>query len=186
MPGGIIVFGLNGCGKTTVGRELAKRLRCKHMDVEDYYFPPAEIPFSVSRTRDEVRQMMLEEINKHSSYVLSSVSCDWGEEIMDTFGLAVLLSAPPEVRLERIRRRDVARFGARVLEGGDLCEQQQRFYTFAASRTEDKVRGQAAMLPCPLLELDATLPVKETVEIISGRLLTLIVDAVEEKHAKSG
>jgi shikimate kinase len=31
MPNGIIVFGANGCGKTTLGFELARRLNMKHL-----------------------------------------------------------------------------------------------------------------------------------------------------------
>jgi len=29
MPNGIVVFGANGCGKTTLGRELARILKIK-------------------------------------------------------------------------------------------------------------------------------------------------------------
>jgi len=35
-PHGIIVFGANGSGKMTFGRELARILGFKHMDHEDY------------------------------------------------------------------------------------------------------------------------------------------------------
>ena len=41
---GIIVFGANGSGKSTFGRELARVLNFKHMDIEDYYFEKSEIP----------------------------------------------------------------------------------------------------------------------------------------------
>lgn len=35
MKNGIIIIGLNGSGKSTVCRELARRLNYKLMDVED-------------------------------------------------------------------------------------------------------------------------------------------------------
>ena len=39
MKNGILICGYNGCGKTTLGKELAKTLGYKFMDIEDYYFP---------------------------------------------------------------------------------------------------------------------------------------------------
>ena len=61
MPEGIIICGGNGSGKTTLGRELAAAIGYKHMDIEDYYFMEADIPYSKSRARDEVIQLMLTE-----------------------------------------------------------------------------------------------------------------------------
>ena len=51
MAKGILILGLNGCGKTTLGRCLAARLGWQHMDAEDYFFLPAEIPFTRSRPK---------------------------------------------------------------------------------------------------------------------------------------
>ena len=162
----IIICGLNGCGKTTTGREVAARLGFKRMDVEDYYFLDSEIPFSVSRTKDEVRELMWSDIQQHKNYVLSSVGCDWGEKIENTYALAVFLSAPKETRMARIDHREIIRFGDRVLEGGDMYEQQKQFRQFVAGRTEEPYREQIKRLTCPVLELDATLPLEKIVEQI--------------------
>ena len=35
---GILICGLNGCGKSTLGRQLAERLGCRFIDNEDLYF----------------------------------------------------------------------------------------------------------------------------------------------------
>ncbi len=163
MAKGIIICGLNGCGKTTTGRLVAEKLGIKRMDVEDYYFLDLEIPFTVSRTKDEVRQLMWADIQKHKNYVLSSVGCDWGENIESTYALAVFLSAPKETRMARIDHREVIRFGDRVLEGGDMYEQQQQFRRFVAGRSEEIYREKVMQLACPVLELDATQPLEEIV-----------------------
>ncbi|MBQ7049644.1 MAG: AAA family ATPase [Firmicutes bacterium] len=166
MKKGIIICGLNGCGKTTTGREVAARLCFKRMDVEDYYFLDSEIPFSVSRTKDEVRELMWADIQKHKEYVLSSVGCDWGEKIENTYALAVFLTAPKETRMARIDHREIVRFGDRVLEGGDMYEQQKRFRQFVSGRSEEPYREQIKKLPCPVLELDSTQPLDVIVEKI--------------------
>ncbi len=173
MYKGIMICGLNGCGKTTTGRLVAERLGIFRMDVEDYYFLPSEVPFSVSRTKDEVRQLMWADIQKHKNFVLSSVGCDWGDEIEGSLVLAVFLTAPKEVRLGRIDQREILRFGERVQAGGDMYEQQKRFREFAAGRTEEPYRKQMQRLACPVLELDAMQPLEEIVEKICQAYIEL-------------
>ncbi len=166
MERGIIICGLNGSGKTTTGRLVAEKLGIKRMDVEDYYFLNSEIPFTVSRTKDEVRELMWADIQLHKNYVLSSVGCDWGENIESTYALAVFLSAPKETRMARIDQREIVRFGDRVLEGGDMYEQQKQFRQFIAGRSEEPYRAKVMQLNCPVLELDSTQPLEEIVEKI--------------------
>jgi shikimate kinase len=52
MLKGIIIMGLNGCGKSTICRELAELLNYRRMDVEDYYFLDSDIPYTNSRTHE--------------------------------------------------------------------------------------------------------------------------------------
>lgn len=176
MSNAIIIIGLNGSGKSTVCRELARRLNYKQMDVEDYYFLDSEIPYTASRTREEVQQMIIDDIDTFQNYVLCSVNCNWDSKITDTFRLAVLLSAPLSVRMERIKQREVIRFGERVLEGGDMYDSQKRFHNFVASRSEQEVKEKASLLNCPVLEIDGTLPIGEIVETIYGYYTKLSVE----------
>jgi hypothetical protein len=43
------------------------------------------------------------------------------------FDLAVHLTAPVEVRVERVNVRELARFGKRILPGGDMFEIHNKF-----------------------------------------------------------
>jgi adenylate kinase family enzyme len=166
MLNGIIIMGLNGSGKSTICHKLADLLNYRRMDVEDYSFLDSEIPFAKSRTLEEVKQLMLDDINIYHNYVLASVGCNWGSEIVSTYKLAILLYAPLHVRLERIRQREITRFGNRVLEGGDMYESQRRFHDMIASRSPEDIKQQACSLTCPVLEINATLPVKEILRSI--------------------
>ncbi|MBR6571681.1 MAG: AAA family ATPase [Clostridia bacterium] len=160
MSAGIAIMGLNGCGKTTVGRMLADALAFFRLDVEDYYFP---VPgnYSLSRTAEEVQRLMEKDIAAHGHFVLSCVRCNLSDEIVKQIQLAVVLHAPAEVRASRIRQREEIRFGARVLPGGDMYESQQRFHAFAAARTEALVTESLSRLLCPVIEMDAMLPAEE-------------------------
>lgn len=160
MAYGILVLGLNGCGKTTVGREVAARLGFFRMDAEDYYFPtPGD--YSVSRTEAEVHRLMEEDIVRHDDFVLSCVRCNISEESLRHIRLAAVLRTSPELRAQRIIQREIDRFGSRVLPGGDMYESQQAFHAFAAARSEDIVSSSLDRLCCPVVELDAALPVDE-------------------------
>lgn len=181
MPNGIIIMGLNGSGKSTICRELAGLLNYRRMDVEDYYFLDSDIPYTKSRTQEEVKQLMLDDIKHYHNYILSSVGCNWGSEIVSTYKLAVLLYAPLEVRLERIKQREIARFGNRVLDGGDMYESQRRFHDMVVSRSAEDVRLQACSLTCPVLEIDATQPLKEILNLICSYYLNILEERSPKK-----
>lgn len=165
MPKGIAIVGLNGSGKTTLGRGLAERLGYYRMDVEDYYFPKSDVPYAVARTREEVERLMLADIKEHGDFVLSAVCADFAA-IEPFYELIVYLEAPQNERMERIRQRSVDKFGSRVLPGGDMYEQEEDFFTFAAKRTPDKIEKWIKTAACPVLRIDSRKPTEELVRCV--------------------
>ena len=159
-PHGIIVFGANGGGKTALGRELARILNFKHMDIEDYHFVKSEIPYTVERSYEDCLNLMLADIEKHRFFVLTAVTGDFGDTIPQLYELAVYLSAPLELRLERIKNRAYEQHGARILKGGDMYEQEQKFLDFAASRSVARIEEWAKTLTCPLIRIDGTVDLR--------------------------
>jgi len=153
-PHGIIVFGANASGKKTVGRELARILNYKFMDIIEYHFEKSEIPYTVERPREDCLNLMLADIEKYRSFVISAVTGDFGETIPQFYELAVYISAPLELRLERYRKRAYDQHGKRVLKGGDMYEQTQKFYDFIASRSLTRIEQWAETLTCPIIRID--------------------------------
>ncbi|MDE5993945.1 MAG: AAA family ATPase [Oscillospiraceae bacterium] len=173
MPNGIIITGLNGCGKSTICRSLAEKLNYFSMDVEDYFFIKSNIPYSKFHTHEQTKELMLEDILKHKNYVMATVNCDWGHEIISTYKFAVVLKAPLDIRMKRIEEREYRKFGNRVLKGGDLYESQQKFHNKVLKRTDEHMAKQMQYLSCPVLELDATRPLQDTVDIIYKKYLQM-------------
>jgi len=170
---GIIVFGPNGGGKTTTGRELARLLRFKHMDIEEYYFAESKIPYTAARPREECLRLMLADIETHRSFVLSAVTGDFGDIIPQYYELAVYITAPKELRMERIKQRAYNQHGDRVLKGGDMYEQEQGFFEWAAARDLSKIDRWAETLTCPVLRIDGTLDWRANAAAIAARYRAL-------------
>lgn len=172
MGTGIAICGLNGAGKSTLGRALATALGFHFIDIEDLYFPRTDPHYTYAspRTRDEVQKLLLHEMNAHESFVLASVTGDYGEAFHSSFQYAVLVSVPKEIRLRRVKDRSFQKFGDRMLPGGDLYEREEKFFDLVKSRTENMVEDWVQTLDCPIIRIDGTKPVEENTKLIIKRI----------------
>ena len=166
MPHGIIIFGLNGSGKTTLGRELARLLNFKYIDHEDYAFEKSEIPYTNPRSSEETAALMLADIEKCRGFVLSAVKGNFGSEIESLYSLAVYITVPTDLRIERVKQREHERHGKRIREGGDMYEQNIKFMDFIASRSLSGIEEWMKTLACPVISIDGTKDLQENVDMI--------------------
>ena len=107
----IHITGASGSGTTTLGAAVAAELRCQHLDTDDYYWLPTEPPYTVKRTAAERLSLLDAALRSSPNVVLSGSVIEWGREIEDAFDVIVFLYVDTHLRLERLRQREVARFG---------------------------------------------------------------------------
>ncbi len=169
---GIIVCGLNGSGKSTLGKALAEKLDFHFMDNEDLYFSKTtpNYVYSSPRTREEVEKLLFSEIKAHENFVFASVKGDYGEHIYPFFRYAVLIDVSKDIRIQRVRNRSFQKFGHRMLRGGDLYEQEEKFFELVKSRPENTVEEWIQTLKCPIIRIDGTKPIEENVDFIIEQL----------------
>jgi uridine kinase len=157
----IHVTGASGSGTTTLARALAHSLKLRHLDADNYYWLPTSPPFKQERDPDERFAFLRKEIHASSGVVLSGSIAGWGAEIEDSFSLIVFLYLPAELRVTRLRQRELERFG----------QVDQAFLQWAAEYDAGPSKGRSlakhqawlAQRLCPVLRLDGDLSVAERV-----------------------
>ena len=177
-PHRINILGASGCGASTVGRQLSAALSVPFFDCDDYYHEPTDPPFLRQRTPHDRHALLTADLGRETSWVLSGGVAGWEPYPQLNFTLIVFLWVPASIRLERLRRRERARFGPRVLPGGDMHDAHEEFIAWAARYDAGDVQGKTlarheaylAAQSCPVLPFRGARP---TAEITSAILAAL-------------
>lgn len=121
MGTGILICGLNGCGKSTLGEALAERMGYTWIDMEDCYFPKTDsrYPYAAPRSQKEAEQILRERICQSDHFVLTAVKGDFADDIIAAFEKVLWIRVPQAIRMRRVRNRSYEKFGSRMLPGGD-------------------------------------------------------------------
>ena len=106
---GILICGLNGVGKSTIGKKLAERLSYCFIDNEDLYFPKDDksYMFSNPRSKDEVIHLLEEKIETDDKFVFAAVKGDYGDKLLTKLDYIILVEVPKETRMERVKERSL-------------------------------------------------------------------------------
>jgi len=166
----IHVTGASGVGVTTLGRALADALAIPHHDTDDYYWLPTSPPFMQKRDIADGLRLMHEVFLPRSDWVVSGSLDVWGAPVVPLFDLVVFIAVPADVRLKRLRDREVRRFGAEAIAPGGWRHQQTTEFLDWASHYDDGTREGRSLarheawlrtLACPVIRLDGTRPIAE-------------------------
>jgi len=182
MSKGIIIFGAPGSGQTTIGKDLAKALNFPHFDLDDYHWRwDTKIPYTVYRSGEERIANLTADISKHPNFVMSGSMWSIRKSFNDMFDLAVYVAVPDEIRAERIRKRELKRWGDRILPGGDMYEANDVYSKSTLQRVLEYKQGNPSMyeqhkqwmaeLTCPVICIDGTLPVSESAKLIRSEAI---------------
>ncbi|MGN0778368.1 MAG: MazG nucleotide pyrophosphohydrolase domain-containing protein [Aristaeellaceae bacterium] len=177
------IFGASGSGTTTLGRMLAQAAGWTHMDTDDYYWLPTDPPYRESRPKEERLAMMRRDMDAAENAVISGSLVGWGDALIPHLTLCVRTVVDDSVRLERLYKRELGRFGERILSGGDMHEENRKFMQWASAYENGPLttRSRAMhdqwqqMLRCPCITVDTTGSLTDA--------LTLIRAAIAEMEA---
>ena len=165
---GILICGLNGTGKSTLGRMLADRMRYEFIDNEDLFFPKADpsYTFSSPRSKEDVIRLLEEKISENNRFIFAAVRGNYGDRLIASLDYIVLIEVPKQIRSKRVRDRSYQKFGDRILPGGDLYDKENKWFSLTDGRPETYVTDWLETVNCPVIRIDGTLPVEKNLDYI--------------------
>lgn len=173
MSSGIIIIGPSGSGKTTLGKIAAQKLWYPYFDVDDYIWKQnTDSPYTQMYTRDEKISRLSNDIAPYEHFVMAGSMSSFHYAFDEMFEMMVLLYVSPDIRIERVHKRAIERFGERVLEGGDMYEAHMRFLNDNRRYEEDgspNMREQKEWMEnmsCVKIELDGAAELEKSADII--------------------
>jgi adenylate kinase family enzyme len=132
LPNRIHVVGASGSGTTSLASTIATRYGHRHLDTDDFFWMPTSPPYREKRPREERLVRLRQALLGSGPWVLSGSLCGWGDPLIPEFELVVFLIVPTEVRLARLRARELERYGSEaVAPGGNLYEAHLEFLDWA-------------------------------------------------------
>jgi adenylate kinase family enzyme/GNAT superfamily N-acetyltransferase len=196
MPRRLHVFGASGSGTTTLAAAVAARHGHRHLDTDDFYWLPTNPPYREVRPREARLSLLRAALEAVPAWVLSGSLCGWGDPLIAEFELAVFLVVPTDVRVARLRAREVERYGPdAIAPGGSLRAAHVEFLDWAGRYDGGglEMRSRAlhdvwrSTLPCPVLGLEGDRPVSEhlaRLEEFVARMLPVVVERLSELPAE--
>jgi adenylate kinase family enzyme len=175
----IHITGASGSGTTTLGRVLAETYKLRQFDTDDYFWIPTDPPYQHIRPREERIALLQPDLTTNHRWVISGCLSGWGDVLRPLFDLVIFLYVPPEIRLERLRQRELERHGAdSLLPGGRMHQQHQEFmaWTVRYDEGDESVRSLClhnswlATLDCPVIRLEDVLTTDERLTRIEAHL----------------
>lgn len=172
----IHTVGASGSGTTTLAEALATALKIPQFDADSYYWEPTNQPFTLKRTPQKRVELLSADLDPHPSWVLSGSLVKWGEVLQERFTHVVFITLPSEVRLERLRARELQRYGSRIEEGGDMYQQHLDFIEWAKKYDTGGLEVRSRVLHeewlktlgCKVIRVSGEMSTAEQVELVLG------------------
>ncbi|WP_455410015.1 hypothetical protein [Streptomyces hiroshimensis] len=173
----LLVTGASGAGSTTLGRALATLWAVPHADVDDYLWLPTSPPYTHKRPVEERLALMNALFVPRDAWVLSGSLRSWGGSVVAQVDGVVFLTIDVDTRMDRLKRREVARYGDTIERGGTHEAAHHDFMDWARGYEDTQAPGRRskderwlAGLTCPVLRLDSAQHVDWLVAAVTGWL----------------
>ncbi len=184
------IFGASGSGVTTLGELLANKLGVKYIDSDDYFWIKTEPPFTQRREPHERNQLIIKDISEIESWILGGSIIHWGDNLFPDFDLIIFLYLPNEIRIERLKRRELDRYGDIIYTDPKRAKQFNDFIAWAidydyntglANRTLDAHNNWLKQTKNPVLKIIGNKTLDEKLNIILNELVNMKLIALEDR-----
>ncbi|KOF01854.1 hypothetical protein OB69_16110 [Roseivirga seohaensis subsp. aquiponti] len=158
----ILIFGASGSGTTTLGKEIEKIAGFTHLDVDDYYWKKTDPPFQEKITLPKRNDKLKTDFERHKNVIISGSMVSWGKEWQTLFNLVVFVQINPKTRMERLQKREVERYGMKLLTDKKTQEDSRAFLEWAKQYENPNFNGRSLkihnnwieLLDCKVIRID--------------------------------
>lgn len=179
----ILLFGASGAGTTTLANSLATHLNWVHLDADEYYWAKTQPPFQIKLPLEKRNQNLQADFNKYENVMISGSLITWSTYWNTAFDLGVFLQLPPKLRMERLKNRELERYGAQLKTDKKIIKQSADFLAWAEKYDDASFDGRSLrqhkkwiqLLDCKVIEITGDLTNAERIEIVIKNIKTLQV-----------
>jgi hypothetical protein len=157
-----------------VGKALGERLRIPWFDSDDFFWIATDPPFTTKREKEERSRLLRETLGGLDSWILSGSAMGWGDYVKEVVDLVIYKYVDQDTRLSRLRKREMERFGDRILPLGDMHGNHEEFIAWARgyetggpdTRSRASEAAWMSDLSCRVIRLEKALPLDEEMKIL--------------------
>jgi adenylate kinase family enzyme len=164
----ILITGAAGSGTTTLANAVAKDLHAAHLEADDYFWLPSEPPYQHRAPAEDRCQRLLKDMSAKSRTVVAGFIVDWGSQLEDIFDLVVFLYLPADLRLARLERREIERFGSAKPEF--LAWAAEYDNGSATGRSLSRHQAWLSNRTCPVVRLEGDMSVEKRAARVLERI----------------
>jgi len=171
----IHIFGASGSGTTSLAKAVSGALNWEHYDTDNYFWIPTTPPFQRIRERPERQELLRQDLQSQDSWVLSGSLCGWGDFAIPMFDLVIFLWLPVDLRIQRLKRREIERYGEEIESPSDprYCG-YSAFLEWAAAydtggldmRSKANHEEWISALPCQVIRIEQDRTIQENLNAI--------------------
>lgn len=175
----IHILGASCAGSTTLGEALSARLNIPYFDTDSFFWEKSAIPYTVKRDPALRNQMLKDAISQTENYIVGGSLVSWGGEWKQLFNLAVFLYLPKEIRMERLVKREIERYGNNIYDDPQRHKLFLEFINWASKYDDRSFTGRNIGIHenwlegvnCPVIKIEGDTTVAER--------LMRVIDVVE-------
>ncbi len=128
----IHIFGASGSGATTIAKKVSTQVGYSHFDSDDYFWLKTDEPYTEERDKQECLDSLKTDLQSNKQWILSGSLTGWGEELLPFFDLVIFVQVPSDIRIVRLKNREIERYGDKVLPGGERYKDFVEFIGLAS------------------------------------------------------
>ena len=170
----IHITGASGAGTTTLAKAISQKYGHTHLDTDDFFWEKTDPPFVLKRDTESRQKLLKNAIDSCDTCVISGSLTGWGDIFIPLFQLLIYVHTQTEVRLQRLHERELQRFENRILPGGDMAEEHQKFLLWASQYDNGGLDMRSAQhhaewlkfIRCPIICLDGSLQVEDNIALL--------------------